>query len=95
MTALLADDGVRIGCIETGGSGGVPMVPLAGSKAPATSWLHQASFVPDTGCGYRVLAHDGYAANIEQPKAFNAGRVRLAEHAAARASVRMNGARGC
>lgn len=56
MTALYADDGVRLDYTETGDPNGRPVVLLAGFKAPATTWRYQVG--PLAEAGYRVLAID-------------------------------------
>jgi non-heme chloroperoxidase len=56
MTAILADDGVRLEVLESGDPAGRPVVLLAGFKAPATSWRYQLE--PLQHAGYRVLAVD-------------------------------------
>ena len=56
MTAITADDGVRLDYVESGDPAGRPVVLLAGFKAPATSWRYQLE--PLEKAGYRVLAVD-------------------------------------
>jgi non-heme chloroperoxidase len=56
VTALTADDGVRLEYTEHGDPSGAPVILLAGFKAAATSWLYQLE--PLTEAGYRVLAVD-------------------------------------
>lgn len=56
MTAITADDGVRLEYTETGNPDGRPVVLLAGFKAPATTWRYQLEPLADAG--YRVLTVD-------------------------------------
>jgi pimeloyl-ACP methyl ester carboxylesterase len=56
MTAITADDGVRLDYVESGDPTGRPVVLVAGFKAPATSWRYQLE--PLERAGYRVLAVD-------------------------------------
>ncbi len=56
MTAITADDGVRLDVVESGDPTGRPVVLIAGFKAPATSWRYQLTALE--GAGYRVLAVD-------------------------------------
>ncbi|MEU1972758.1 alpha/beta hydrolase [Microbacterium sp. NPDC019599] len=68
MTALTADDGVRLDYAEHGSPSGRPVVLLAGFKAAGASWAYQVE--PLAKAGYRVLVVDlrGHGA-AERPDA--------------------------
>ncbi|SDS63863.1 Pimeloyl-ACP methyl ester carboxylesterase [Brevibacterium sandarakinum] len=50
MAAIIADDGIRLECTQTGDSSGRSVMLLAGFKAPATSWRYQVEPLAQAGC---------------------------------------------
>ncbi|GAB3623613.1 alpha/beta hydrolase [Mariniluteicoccus endophyticus] len=56
MIHVTTDDGVRLDVHESGNPDGLPVVLVAGFKAPSTSWCHQVPALERAG--HRVLAVD-------------------------------------
>jgi non-heme chloroperoxidase len=56
MTAITADDGVRLDYTQQGPADGRPIVLLAGFKASTAMWLYQVPVLVDAG--YRVISVD-------------------------------------